>query len=353
MSPKKFLFITHLTPKAKRSALREGLLEVMDESLKAQTYTEWKALRIGEEERTEGPIQTIDTASADSLRSVYLRPDEKALIDWADYVVKLNDDDIILPHTLEIASKLEFDLYGDRFHTFHDITTDRTTQQQRPWIAATCMHKKEHAITLNRGEGVADNFINSLFYGEHGRDWIAYYAKRNVIFAQPTTPDFVPSSDYYKTNQDKRNLNTPQSFFEQSLSTSYSPSQEYITDDMIFSMTEDHKGNIWFATRDHGICRYDGMTFTTVGRNEGLDIRGATAILQDDTSSFWITTFDSGVWYYDGSTFTQFTESNGLVNNAVMSILKDKDGHIWFGTKWFGLSRYDGKTFTTFSQHKQ
>jgi hypothetical protein len=191
MSPKKFLFITHLTPKAKRSALREGLLELMDESLKAQTYTEWKALRIGEEERTEGPIQTVDAASAESLRAVYLRPDVKALIDWADYIVKLDDDDIILQHTLEIASNLEFDLYADRFHTFHDLTTGRTTQQQRPWIAATCIHKKEHAITLNRGEGVADNFINSLFYGEHGRDWIAYYAKRNIIFAQPTTPVYV------------------------------------------------------------------------------------------------------------------------------------------------------------------
>lgn len=191
MSPKKFLFITHLTPKAKRSALREGLLELMDESLKAQTYTEWKALRIGEEERTEGPIQTVDAASAESLRAVYLRPDVKALIDWADYIVKLDDDDIILPRTLEIASKLEFDLYADRFHTFHDLTTGRTTQQQRPWIAATCIHKKEHAITLNRGKGVADNFINSLFYGEHGRDWIAYYAKQNITFAHPSTPVYV------------------------------------------------------------------------------------------------------------------------------------------------------------------
>jgi hypothetical protein len=191
MSQKKFLFITHLTPKAKRSTLREGLLELMDESLKEQTYTEWKALRIGEEERSDGPIQMVDAASAESLRAVYERADVKALIDWADYIVKLDDDDIILPHTLEIASQLEFDCYADRFHTFHDLTTGLTTQQMRPWIAATCIHKKEHAITLNRGEGVADNFINSLFYGEHGRDWIAYYANRNIRFAHPTTPVYV------------------------------------------------------------------------------------------------------------------------------------------------------------------
>ena len=198
-----------------------------------------------------------------------------------------------------------------------------------------------------------EKYISDILQDHQGNIWFSSWNGGGVYrYDGNNLKNFVPSSDYYKTNQDKRNLNTPQSFFEQSLSTTYSPSQEYITDDMIFSMTEDHKGNIWFATRDHGICRYDGMTFTTVGRNEGLDIRGVTAILQDDTSSFWITTFDSGVWYYDGATFTQFTESNGLVNNAVMSLLKDKDGHMWFGTKWFGLSRYDGKTFTTFSQHK-
>ncbi len=191
MSQKKFLFITHLTPKSKRSALREELLLLMDASLKAQTYTTWKALRIGEEEHTDGHIQTVDAASTGSFRAVYERQDVKDLIDWADYIVKLDDDDIILPNTLEIASQLDFDCYCDRFHTFHDLTTGRTTQQKRPWIAATCIHKKEHAVTLNRGDGLADNFIHSLFYGEHGRDWIAYYAKRNIIYAQPTTPVYV------------------------------------------------------------------------------------------------------------------------------------------------------------------
>ncbi len=197
-----------------------------------------------------------------------------------------------------------------------------------------------------------EKYISDILQDQQGNMWFSSWNGGGVWrYDGKNLKNFVPSSDYYKTNQDKRNLSNPQMAFEQSLSIPYSPSQEYITDDMIFSMTEDHKGNIWFATRDHGICTYDGITFTTIGKNEGLDISGATAILQDDTSGFWITTFDSGVWYYDGATCTHFTESNGLVNNAVMSLLKDKDGNMWFGTKWFGLSRYDGKTFTTFSKY--
>lgn len=163
--------------------------------------------------------------------------------------------------------------------------------------------------------------------------------------------NFLPPADYYKANQDKRNFNNPKISFENSQSTKYSPSKDHITDDMIFSMTEDNAGNIWFTTRDHGICYYDGKTFTNIGRNEGFSSRGATAILQDEKNGFWISTVDSGVWYYDGKTFKNFTENDGLVNNAVMNIMKDKNGHVWFGTKSFGLSRYDGKTFTTFSTY--
>jgi ligand-binding sensor domain-containing protein len=163
--------------------------------------------------------------------------------------------------------------------------------------------------------------------------------------------NFLPPADYYKANQDKRNFNNPKITFENSPSTRYSPSKDHITDDMIFSMTEDNTGNIWFATRDHGICYYDGKTFTNIGRNQGFGSRGASAILQDEKNGFWISTFDSGVWYYDGKTFKNFTENDGLVNNAVMNIMKDKNGHVWFGTKSFGLSRYDSKTFTTFSTY--
>jgi hypothetical protein len=191
MSDKKFLFITHLTPEAKRSSTRAALMELMEHSLKSQSYNHWKAMWVGEAEREDGVIKTVDCSAPGSLSTLYLRDDVKALIAWADYIIKLDDDDIILPHTLEIASRLEFDCYADRFHTFHDLTTGRTTQQMRPWIAATCIHKKEHAITLNRGKGIADNFINSLFYGEHGRDWIAYYSGRKIRYAHPTTPVYV------------------------------------------------------------------------------------------------------------------------------------------------------------------
>lgn len=167
------------------------MLRLMEQALEEQTYTHWKSLRIGEEEFENDKIKVVNRFSVKTLFELYAREDLKSLIDWADYIVKVDDDDIVLPHTLEIASKLDFDCYCDLYHTFYDFSTGRTTQQARPWMAATSIHKKEHAITINKGIGIADNFSQSLFYGEHGADWITYYRDKKIVYAHPTTPLYV------------------------------------------------------------------------------------------------------------------------------------------------------------------
>jgi streptogramin lyase len=211
------------------------------------------------------------------------------------------------------------------------------------------LNSNKHEYNL----GTNNQFILDMLQDKNGNLWFSSWNGGGVWkYDGKEFVNLVPSADYYRSNQDKRELsNTAQNPFYYSTNRSYTPSQDYISDDMIFSITEDSSGNIWFATRDHGLCRYNGKTFTSIGRNEGFNSRGATAILQDDKKNFWITTVDNGVWYYDGKLFTNFTENDGLVNNAVMNILKDKAGNLWFGTKYLGLSRYNGKTFTTFSQY--
>ena len=211
----------------------------------------------------------------------------------------------------------------------------------------------DNFLNSNRQEynlGRNNQLILDMIQDKNGNLWFCSWNGGGVWkYDGNDFTNFVPHADYYKANQDKRGLSNSNPL---NIVTNYTyvHSQDYISDDMIFSITEDNSGNIWFATRDHGLCRYNGKTFTGIGKNEGFNSRGATAILQDDKNNFWIATVDSGVWYYDGKTFKNFTENDGLVNNAVMSLSKDKDGNLWFGTKYLGLSRFDGKTFTTYAQ---
>ncbi len=212
------------------------------------------------------------------------------------------------------------------------------------------LYKYEHPFFGDKYE----KLISDIIQDKNGNIWFSSWNGGGVWrYDGKNIKNFLPSLDYYKTNQDKRRgSNTKNSLDVTQNNNSFVQSQDYISDDMIFSMTEDKKGNIWFATRNHGACYYNGKTFTNLTINEGFNSGGATAILQDDKNNFWVTTWDNGVWYYDGKTFENFTENDGLINNAVMNVLEDKKGNLWFGTKWFGLSRYDGKSFTTFSQYE-
>lgn len=193
--------------------------------------------------------------------------------------------------------------------------------------------------------------ILNILQDRNGNIWFSSWNGGGVwVYDGKAFKNFLPPPEYYRTNQDRRNPSHSQNTLDDLLYNAYTPSKDHITDDMIFSMAEDKAGNIWFATRNHGACRYDGKTFTTFGAEDGFSSRGAYAILEDSKGNLWFTTEKDGVWRYDGQNLKNYTEKDGLVANAVVSILEDKQGYLWFGTKWLGLSRYDGARFVTFSE---
>jgi ligand-binding sensor domain-containing protein len=200
-----------------------------------------------------------------------------------------------------------------------------------------------------------EKFISDIIQDKNGNLWFSSWNGGGVWrYDGKDFKHLLPSLDYYKTNQDNRKMGNTQNgpVFLPS-NNPFIESQDNISDDMIFSITEDKAGNIWFATRNHGACRFDGKKFTDFGKKEGFSSTNAYAILEDKKGNLWFTTEKDGVWCYDGKTFKNYNTTNGLVNNSVFSMLEDHDQNLWFGTRWFGLSCFDGKTFTTFSQHDE
>ncbi|MEO8068043.1 MAG: two-component regulator propeller domain-containing protein [Flavobacteriales bacterium] len=133
-----------------------------------------------------------------------------------------------------------------------------------------------------------------------------------------------------------------------------------LCDDRVMAMLEDRNGLLWFGTQ-HGICSYDGKTFTdllipdSMRAPEPDTIAAMSAapgwiihIFQDRAGNMWFGTQGYGVYRYDGSSITRLSMKNGLSNDCVQSILQDKTGNIWIGTRGRGLCRYDGKTFASF-----
>jgi len=145
---------------------------------------------------------------------------------------------------------------------------------------------------------------------------------------------------------------------------SYDPTTGVLTnfkpsgDQRIMSIMEEKNGNLLFVTRHHGVCRYDGKTFTNITDKGGIKSGSVISVLEDKAGNLWFGTEvgsqdvseDGGLWRYDGKSFTHFTTKDGLINNSVCLIFEDKDENIWVGTKNNGLCRYDGKTFTNFTE---
>jgi len=198
--------------------------------------------------------------------------------------------------------------------------------------------------------GTNNQLILDILQDKKGNLWFSSWNGGGVWrFDGKTFKNYLPSADYYLRNEDGRsnNKNALPSFL--SNLTNSQPSNN-ISDDMIFSTTEDKLGNLWFATRRHGACRFDGKTFTSFRENEGFVSYGISSILEDKKRNIWLATDKNGVFSYDGKTFKNFTTKDGLINDSVKSILEDKNGNLWFGTRGFGLSRFDGKSFTNFSE---
>jgi ligand-binding sensor domain-containing protein len=121
---------------------------------------------------------------------------------------------------------------------------------------------------------------------------------------------------------------------------------------------QDKNGNIWFSNWG-GVYRYDGKSFTSFTKSDGLSGDMVARIIEDKKGNLWFG--GAGLSRYDarlndevgqGKSFTRFTTKDGLPNLGVWSILEDTSGNLWVGTRENGLYLYDGKTFITYSEYK-
>ena len=126
-------------------------------------------------------------------------------------------------------------------------------------------------------------------------------------------------------------------------------------DGWIRKILEDKHGDLWFACRFRGLCRYNGKAFInmTLTESEGLSREGTGALIEDKAGGIWFSTYGKGeggkdwaLWRFSGKAYQNLTLKNRIFKGSVDSILEDKDGNLWIGTRGLGLYRYDGKTFT-------
>jgi signal transduction histidine kinase/CheY-like chemotaxis protein/ligand-binding sensor domain-containing protein len=119
----------------------------------------------------------------------------------------------------------------------------------------------------------------------------------------------------------------------------------HLTSDNVFTLMEDHKGNLWIGTNDAGVIVLDPAT----GKVTDLHSPGSAAIrslYEDSEGNIWIGAYNSGINVFNPVTKT-FTlldkQSSNLSNNIVYSIMGDSKGNIWVGTMGGGLNLWNAR----------
>lgn len=120
--------------------------------------------------------------------------------------------------------------------------------------------------------------------------------------------------------------------------TTYTPSNGLLNN-TVEDILEDKAGNMWFAT-DHGLSRFDGITFSTVGNFVNI-----LTLFEDREGNIWIGTSDRGLYIYNGDSFHQFSASDGFLATGAKVLKQDQQGIIWIGT-WSGLYQFKENKFT-------
>lgn len=128
--------------------------------------------------------------------------------------------------------------------------------------------------------------------------------------------------------------------------------QQGLSQTSVFSIAQDRKGFMWFATQD-GLNRYDGYSFLVYRHDpqdsSSLSDNYVTALLVTRDGTLWAGTRGGGLNRFIPRTaqFTHYRHDplnvRTISNDEVRCIYEDRAGALWVGTTG-GLCRYDAAT---------
>jgi ligand-binding sensor domain-containing protein/signal transduction histidine kinase/DNA-binding NarL/FixJ family response regulator len=128
-----------------------------------------------------------------------------------------------------------------------------------------------------------------------------------------------------------------------------------LSNNTVYSISEDSLGFIWIGTRS-GLNRFDGHDFRIYGARDGLKNAMINTIFRDSKGRIWVGTQGGGLSLYDylSDSFNSFAnnpaDSTSVSHDDIQAIEEDSRGGIWAGTHEGGLNRLD-ETKGTFQRY--
>ena len=118
---------------------------------------------------------------------------------------------------------------------------------------------------------------------------------------------------------------------------------------------EDKEGRFWINnTRFRYNLKPDSRININFQKEDGigyLDERNKKefpfflSITEDNEGNLWMATYDNGVWKYNGKELIHYPVRDGATDVLLFTIFKDNKGVLWLGSHNAGVYKFNGETF--------
>ena len=237
---------------------------------------------------------------------------------------------------------------------------------------------KAAALAPSFDTTLVSQYIRSIFQDSKGNLWFGTIGEGVVRYDVKTltyfsNPDGFYSNSVFSINEDKKGnlwFGTDQGVYKYDGKTFRNYNQKDGLSHINISrksIVVDQSGTIWVGTHG-GVFRYDPIadskgepSFSLFQELPPINVAG---IMEDRSGNIWFASSNNGVFRYDpsaslsagGKTMTNIAEKDELGKNFAGGIAQDKDGNMWFTMK-NGICKYDpsaelragGKTLTEYT----
>lgn len=178
------------------------------------------------------------------------------------------------------------------------------------------------------------NSVKKIFIDRRGKMWIGLDS--GIVIYDSQTDTFRPFNAKTETGE---------------------TIQTYVVD-----MIEDNDGEVWIATNGKGLYRFSPndeirlRVYRNIpGESNCISQNILMTLQQDSKQNIWIGTYSEGLCCFDKhkNTFVTYKRSNlpdSLSDNSIQKILEDSHGNLWIGTFQNGLDLFNPatRTFTNY-----
>ncbi len=243
-------------------------------------------------------------------------------------------------------------------NTIFDITQDKKGDFWFATNAGISNYNGTEVINYSDQKNIADKEFYSMLTDSEGSVWFAGEVGNGIIkYTNSNTSNYCNTCDTSNSENTSHTNNTSSTrntgntgntgkFEKLTLPIQLSPQNR------IFKITEDSHGNIWFATDNDGLIKYNKKNFYLYNEYNGLSSNQVYSIANDYEGNLWFGSTNGGADKLNSESFTTYTEKHGLSANKIASFYKNND-LIIAGTQGKGIDIFNGSISNVKQQIKE